>query len=267
MLKLDDDFQKTYQAAERAYGEKDFLKASQLAAELLQQLNHNDQNANKDAVLGWRSVICLLMGHIELHGLHQLDQASHYYQLCLDSKPEQTITELAKQGLEQIQALSTEHAPSDQIKPLVTQTASILQDPFLKTPSTPSSMEQNQVTAMPWLGEIRTAPATQTKSTSVEDTTDTSNSDIQIQDQEIGQRKVSIEQTSSAEPEILKDIEPVAITPIIQSTPEVLDPESFQRAWLRITIKPEIMEETEHDKNQTKSASFLVMLKRAIKRK
>ena len=267
MLHLDDDIQKAYQEAERAYGEQDFAKASQVAEELLLQLNSNDKSSNQDAVMGWRAVITLLLGHIELHGQQQLDHASHYYQLCLDSKPEQTIAELAKQGLEQIQTLKADHGPSDQIKPIATRTSSILQDPFLKTPSTPSQTEQGQVTAMPWLDEIKAAPASEAGSTSVVDTTNESNSDSQIREEHIGQREVSIEQPISAGRGIPKDIEPVSTTAIIQPSPEVLDPETFQRACLRITITPEIMGETEPCRSQSKAASFLNMLKRALNRK
>ena len=84
---MDGDFQQTYQAAERAYGGGDYETAHQLASDLLKQLESQDQSDNdqvRDAVLGWRAFVTLLLGHIELHGLQRPDQAAVFYQRALD---------------------------------------------------------------------------------------------------------------------------------------------------------------------------------------
>ena len=52
---MDDDFQQTYQAAERAYGGGDFETAPSLASELIKQLELADPADDyqvRDAVLG-----------------------------------------------------------------------------------------------------------------------------------------------------------------------------------------------------------------------
>ena len=78
---MDGDFQQTYQAAERAYGGGDYETAHQLASDLLKQLESQDQSDDdqvRDAVLGWRAFVTLLLGHIELHGLQRPDQAADF---------------------------------------------------------------------------------------------------------------------------------------------------------------------------------------------
>ena len=76
------DFQQTYQAAERAYGGGDYKTAHHLASGLLKQLDAEeraDDDQVRNAVLGWRAFIALLLGHIELHGRQRPDQAANYY--------------------------------------------------------------------------------------------------------------------------------------------------------------------------------------------
>ena len=76
---MDGNFQQTYQAAERAYGGGDYETAHHLASELLKQLelaDPADDDQVRDAVLGWRAFVALLLGHIELHGLRRPDLAA-----------------------------------------------------------------------------------------------------------------------------------------------------------------------------------------------
>ena len=68
---MDADFQQNYQAAERAYGGGDYETSHHLAIGLLKQLEAEervDDEQLRDAVLGWRAFVNLLLRHIELHG-------------------------------------------------------------------------------------------------------------------------------------------------------------------------------------------------------
>ena len=147
---MDGDFQQTYQEAERAYGGGDYETAHHLASELLKQLelaDPADDDQVRDAVLGWRSFVTLLLGHIELHGLRRPELAAGYYQLTLDCKPQDTLADLAKQGLER-----------SLVEPSAESLPSMLQDPFLNTAPPASTSGTSQSTAMPWLTEMSTSP-------------------------------------------------------------------------------------------------------------
>jgi hypothetical protein len=142
---LDGDFQQTYQATERAYGGGDYETAHHLASELLKQLelaDPADDDQVRDAVLGWRAFVALLLGHIELHGLRRPDLAAGYYQLTLDCKPQDTLADLAKQGLQR-----------SLVEPSAESLPSMLQDPFLNTAAPASTSGTSQSTATPWLVE------------------------------------------------------------------------------------------------------------------
>ena len=142
---MDGNFQQTYQAAERAYGGGDYETAHHLASELLKQLelaDPADDDQVRDAVLGWRAFVTLLLGHIELHGLRRPDLAAGYYQLTLDCKPQDTLADLAKQGLQR-----------SLVEPSAESLPSMLQDPFLNTAAPASTSGTSQSTATPWLVE------------------------------------------------------------------------------------------------------------------
>ena len=142
---MDGNFQQTYQAAERAYGGGDYETAHHLASELLKQLELADPADDvqvRDAVLGWRAFVALLLGHIELHGLRRPDLAAGYYQLTLDCKPQDTLADLAKQGLQR-----------SLVEPSAESLPSMLQDPFLNTAAPASTSGTSQSTATPWLVE------------------------------------------------------------------------------------------------------------------
>ena len=147
---MDGDFQRTYQAAERAYGEGDYETAHHLASELLKQLelaDPADDDQVRDAVLGWRAFVTLLLGHIELHGLRRPELAAGYYQLTLDCKPQDTLADLAKQGLQR-----------SLVEPSAESLPSMLRDPFLNTAAPASTSGTSQSTAMPWIVEISSSP-------------------------------------------------------------------------------------------------------------
>ena len=64
---MDADFEQDYQAAERAYGLGEYALTSALRDQLESASNEHDQGL----ILGWRAVVSLLLGHIQLHGLQQ----------------------------------------------------------------------------------------------------------------------------------------------------------------------------------------------------
>ena len=142
---MDGDFQQRYQAAEQAYGEGRYADADTLATTLLQQLEATpDTPENRAAKLGWRAIVGLLLGHITLYGQQQPDPAAGFYQLVLDSDPQETLAELARQGLNRCQA----QQPGEAQRP------DLLQDPFVNSGSAaaPSAQQQHsRSTAMPWL--------------------------------------------------------------------------------------------------------------------
>ena len=155
---MDGDFQQQYQAAEQAYGEGRYPDAQGLATTLLEQLEATpDTQETRAAKLGWRAIVGLLLGHIALYGQNQPDQAKRFYRLVLDSDPQETLAELAHQGLERCQLqLPVEKQPVEEKLP------DLLQDPFI-TPSTTAEAQTAQQptrpTAMPWLDAASPDPS------------------------------------------------------------------------------------------------------------
>ncbi|WP_115024768.1 hypothetical protein [Synechococcus sp. UW69] len=148
---MDADFEQHYQAAERAYGLGDYPEAHALASALWDQLQSASDEQDQSLVLGWRAVVALLLGHIQLHGLQQPEQAALSYQRVLDIEPEATLAALAEQGLElcrsqnSVSAATTTPA-TDVVLP------DLLKDPFLTTdPDQARPAQPHVVTAMPWL--------------------------------------------------------------------------------------------------------------------
>jgi outer membrane biosynthesis protein TonB len=141
---VDGDFQQQYQDAERAYSEGDYTEAQRLASDLLEQLVDQPQDPDAQAaVLGWRAFVALLLGHIELYGHDNPSQAAGYYEQVLASQPQDTLAELAQQGLERSRQSNT--APS-QRKTAHQPLPEMLRDPFLTDQPTGS-----KATAIPWL--------------------------------------------------------------------------------------------------------------------
>ena len=102
---MDGDFQSNYLAAEQAYGAGDFETAQSITVELLNQLEPvPEEGAEQNAVLAWRAFVALLAGHVDLYGFQAPDQAEKHYQLVLASHPQDTLRELAEQGLERIRS-------------------------------------------------------------------------------------------------------------------------------------------------------------------
>ena len=101
---MDADFEQHYQAAERAYGLGDYAEAHALASALWDQLQSASNEHDPGLILGWRAVVSLLLGHIQLHGLQQPEQAAISYERVLQGDVDTTIAALAEQGLERCRA-------------------------------------------------------------------------------------------------------------------------------------------------------------------
>jgi hypothetical protein len=129
---VDGDFQQQYQDAERAYGEGDYAEAHRLASGLLEQLVDQPQDQEAQAaVLGWRAFVSLLLGHIELYGRNNPSQAVGYYEQVLANQPQDTLAELAQQGLERCRPISpATNQPKE--SPAAESLPEMLRDPFLK---------------------------------------------------------------------------------------------------------------------------------------
>ena len=159
---MDTDFEQQYQAAERAYGLGDYSEADALATELQDRLLLAAATQPREIVLGWTAVVSLLLGHIQLHGLQQPQQALISYQRVLESEPNATIAALAEQGLERcrsgITATETTTEPVQDVA-----IPDLLKDPFLATNPNPlKSAQPDLITSMPWLDskeERQTTPA------------------------------------------------------------------------------------------------------------
>ena len=155
---MDSEFEQRYQAAERAYGLGDFSEAHTLASGLWDQLQtasaNQDQGQDQGIVLGWRSVVSLLMGHIQLHGLHNPEDAASAYQRVLDGESDATLAALAAQGLDRCRSQTAAGEGAATTAPAAHHGAipELLKDPFLPTEPDQAKPERpNLVTAMPWL--------------------------------------------------------------------------------------------------------------------
>ena len=149
--RVDADFKQHYQAAERAYGLGEYAEAHALTSALWDQLQSASNEHDPGLILGWRAVVSLLLGHIQLHGLQQPEQAAISYKRVLQGEVDATIAALAEQGLNRCRAeditsgAGTTPATNGAIPDL-------LKDPFLSTePDQARPAPIDVVTAMPWL--------------------------------------------------------------------------------------------------------------------
>ena len=166
---MDGDFQNNYLAAEQAYAAGDFQAARTLVLTLLAQLEPLPASkSEQDATLAWRAFVSLLAGHFHLYGFNETDESRSYYELVLASNPQDTLQDLAEQGLERsrqaqtidIKAEPTSAARANRItEPSpVADSSGLIRDPFLK--QSPDSIQADQPetsppqsAATPWLTE------------------------------------------------------------------------------------------------------------------
>ena len=135
---MDGDFQTHYLTAEQAYGAGDFRTAQSITVDLLSQLDGMaENNTDQDALLAWRAFVALLAGNIHLYGLNEPDQACGFYELVLASNPQDTLKDLAEQGLERIQERQGDAAEvvAPAPAPASPAASTLIQDPFLAQPS------------------------------------------------------------------------------------------------------------------------------------
>ena len=238
---MDGDFQQRYQAAEQAYGEGRYADADTLATTLLQQLEATPYSPEtRAAKLGWRAIVGLLLGHITLYGQQQPDPAAGFYQLVLDSDPQETLAELARQGLNRCQA----QQPGEAQRP------DLLQDPFVNSGSAaaPSAQQQQaRPTAMPWLD----APSPAEPEPEPSPTPTPSQEPLQAQ--EHFQTQVSPAEAEQEETE--------------QEEAETSDPEQvLSGALLRVRLDAMQEADPEQRADDSASASLLQRLRRQLRR-
>ena len=239
---MNGDFQQTYQAAERAYGGGDYETAHHLASGLLKQLDveeRADDDQVHDAVLGWRAFVALLLGHIELHGRERPDQAANYYQLALACQPQDTLADLARQGLQRSlvepEAVQAESLPS------------MLQDPFLNNAAPATTPGLSQTTAMPWLTENSSPPQAR----------ETPAPEPRRMAKPIRSKPELSEQVTTTNDEPPHPKQPL---------PLLIPEESLESAWLRVSITPDSTRLDSIPMDQAKPSSRLRRLWQGLNR-
>ena len=70
-----------------------------MASALCDQLQGASDKHDQSLLMGWRAVVSLPLGHIQLHGLKQQEQAAISNERVLEGDVNATITAPAKQGL------------------------------------------------------------------------------------------------------------------------------------------------------------------------
>ena len=247
---MNGDFQQTYQAAERAYGGGDYETAHHLASGLLKQLEAEmkaDDELVRDAVLGWQAFVTLLLGHIELHGRQRPDQAAEYYQLTLDCQPQDTLADLARQGLQRSKSAQDELGapPPTTDESFAGSLPSMLQDPFLNNAAPATTPGLSQATAMPWLTENSTPPqARETPAPRQMDEPVRSKPEL-------------------SEPVTTPNDEPAHHE---QPLPLLIPEESLESAWLRVSITPDKTRVDSIHMDQAKPLSRLKRLWQGLSR-
>ena len=239
---MNGDFQQTYQAAERAYGGGDYETAHHLASGLLKQLDveeRADDDQVHDAVLGWRAFVALLLGHIELHGQERPDQAANYYQLALDCQPQDTLADLARQGLQR-----------SLVEPEAVQAGSLpsmLQDPFLNNAAPATTPGLSQTTAMPWLTENSSPPQAR----------ETPAPEPRRMAKPVRSKPELSEQVTTTNDEPPHPEQPL---------PLLIPEESLENAWLRVSISPDKTRADSIPMDQAKPSSRLRRLWQGLNR-
>ena len=186
-----------------------------------------DDELVRDAVLGWQAFVTLLLGHIELHGRQRPDQAAEYYQLTLDCQPQDTLADLARQGLQRSESAQQESfntnvdelgaSPPTTDESFVGSLPSMLQDPFLNNAAPATTPGPSQSTAMPWLTENSSPPqARETPAPAPR-----------------RMAKPVHSQPELSEPATTPNDEPPHQE---QPLPLLIAEESLERAWLRVSI-------------------------------
>jgi hypothetical protein len=221
---VDADFEQHYQAAERAYGLGDYTEAHALASALWDQLQSASDEQDQSLVLGWRAVVALLLGHIQLHGLQQPEQAALSYQRVLDSEPEATLATLAEQGLELCRSQNTVISAATTTPATDVVLPDLLKDPFLTSDADQARPAQpHVVTAMPWLPSEEEPHPTPTAAPAP-----------------------TPEPTVTLEPEITTEHTEQPPSDVVEPTPqEPAAKDLLEKSWLRRQLQPAIKSPTD----------------------
>ena len=235
---MDADFEHHYQAAERAYGLGEYTQAHTLASELWDQLQSASDENDKSIVLGWRAVVSLLLGHIQLHGLQKPEQAALSYQRVLEYEVDVTIAALAEQGLERCRS---EHIASEAGTTPATDGAipELLKDPFLTTdPDQAKPALADVVTAMPWLSSDEESKTSPTQAPDL----------VPSQEPKVTTEANAVVEISRPEPET-KSEQPFSEQPprnsIVPTPKEPAANDLLETSWLRVQLQPEIKSPTD----------------------
>mgnify|MGYP001557534493 CR=1 FL=1 len=161
------DFQQRYLSAEQAYGEGNYPQAKDLSITLLEELNTAEAEGHSDeALMAWRAVLSLLLGHIEFHGFQDPTAAEAHYQRVLSCQPPETLRELAEQGIGRCLPAATASVSKEQSHALI-------QDPFLSADAATSHLQPSAIGVMaatPWLDSSSTGQSRSTRSEPLEPT-------------------------------------------------------------------------------------------------
>ena len=183
-------------------------------------------------------MVSLLLGHIQLHGLQQPEQAAISYERVLQGDVDATIAALAKQGLERCQSediasgAGTTPATNGAIPDL-------LKDPFLKTnPDQTKPAPADLVTAMPWLSsdeEHRAVPTPDPSPTPVPSPEPTVTPEASL--------NVEVEvEIANQEPARSEEEPPVAVD---RTPQEPAAKDLLENSWLRVQLQPDIKNPTD----------------------
>ena len=236
---MDADFEQHYQAAERAIGLGGYAEANALTSALWDQLKSASNEHDPSLILGWRAVVSLLLGHIQLHGLQQPDQAALSYQRVLDSEPEATLAALAEQGLELCRSQNTVISAATTTPATDVVLPDLLKDPFLTTdPDQGKPALADVVTTMPWLScdeESKTSPTQGPDLVPIPEPTVTTEANAAVK-------------ISRPEPET-KSKQPLPEQPprnsIVPTPQEPAAKDLLETSWLRVQLQPEIKSPTD----------------------
>ena len=241
--RVDADFEQHYQAAERAYGLGEYAEAHAIASALWGQLESASKDHDPSLVLGWRAVVSLLLGHIQLHGLQQPEQAAVAYERVLEGDVDATIAALAEQGLKRCR--SEQIASEADMTPATNGAIpDLLKDPFLSTdPDQARPAPADVVTAMPWLSSEEEPRAMQSPDPSPTTTpvpdpvpspeptlSPEANSDVEVE-------MANQEQARSEEEPPLDAVEPAPQEPAATKL--------LENSWLRVQLQPDIKSPTD----------------------
>jgi len=241
---VDADFEQHYQAAERAYGLGEYAEAHAIASALWDQLQSPSNEHDPGLILGWRAVVSLLLGHIQLHGLKQPEQAAIAYERVLQGDVDATIAALAEQGLKRCRSQNT-------VSTATTSPANggdrsgrgaipdLLRDPFLSTEADQARpATADLVTAMPWLSsdeEHRAVPTPDPSPTPVPSpeptVTPEASSNVEVE-----------MEMANQEPARSEEEPPVAVDPTPQ---EPAAKDLLENSWLRVQLQPDIKNPTD----------------------